>query len=381
MESRYGVAPSMTSPPPTGPSSSGVPPADDAPPVPAQPYTGGRIGTVLAGGLVLLVLALLVVTVLGRNVRAPGVVLTALVTGLPYLYAATAAVVFAAWAAIPDRRMPPILLGILALTAGVLWGPALASWPEAAAGQDVRIVSWNVRRLWGGPDDDGAPVRCIVDTLTEANADVLSLQEVSRHDADLLARELDLTCVHTDYLGHGDPVDGGLAVCVRKDSPWKLHSGHGARFIDDHPWHYVFVEVAQGDRIFNVLGVHLQPYRLATGGLGRASTTAERQGDQSAELLRRVGKFRDPTILAGDFNSTRDAALHVALRDPLTDAYETGGRGFGPTLHLMDWLPLRIDYVYVTDTFAVQDAQVVTRDCSDHRAVITDLVLKAAPEG
>lgn len=368
----------MTSPPPNEPSSPDVPPAGDAAPISA-PYTGGRPGQVLAVALILLVVALLSVTVLGRNVRSPGVALTALVTLLPYLYAGTVTVVFGAWALIPDRRAPPLLLGVLAITAGVLWGPALASWPEPAEGQDVRIVSWNVRRLWGGADDGGAPVQCVVDTLAEAHADVLSLQEVSRHDANLLARELDLTCVHTDYLGHGDPTDGGLAVCVRKDSPWKLHSGHGARFIDDHPWHYVFVEVARDERIFNVLGVHLQPYRLATGGLGRASTTAERQGDQSAELLRRVGKFRDPTILAGDFNSTRDAALHVALRDPLTDAYETGGRGFGPTLHLMDWLPLRIDYIYVTDTFAVQDARVVDRDCSDHRAVVSDLILEATP--
>ena len=67
----------------------------------------------------------------------------------------------------------------------------------------------------------------------------------------------------------------------------------------------------------------------------------------------------------------------MALRTPLTDVFETGGRGFGPTIHLMGWLPIRIDYLYASADFAVQSAQVLPRDCSDHRAVVADVVLRA----
>jgi endonuclease/exonuclease/phosphatase (EEP) superfamily protein YafD len=322
-----------------------------------------------------LVLALLAVTGAGRSLRSPPIPLTAPITVLPYLYGIVLAVVFAVWAAVPDRRIPPALLVVVLVVAAALWGPSLAGWGETAAGEPVRVVTWNVRRLWGGVDDDDDARACVVDVLEGLAPDVLSLQEVSRRDIGFLQVSLDLECVHTDYLGTGDPTVGGVAVCVRGDR-WRLHSGSGARFVPDKEWRYVFAEVAHEDRVFNVLAVHLQPYRLAAGGLEEAAGVSASQGDQSAELLRRVGRFKDPTLLAGDFNSTRDQALHVALRTPLTDAFEAGGRGFGPTIHLMGWLPIRIDYIYASDDFAVQAAEVLSRDCSDHRPVVADLVLR-----
>jgi len=324
-----------------------------------------------------MVAALVGLTVLGRVVRSPPMALTAALIVLPYLYAGLAAALFAVWAALPDRRLPPLFLGALVVLAGILWGPSLPAWPEEAAGLPLRVVSWNVRRLWGLARGPERPAACVEETLQQLDPHVLSLQEVTRQDVDLLARSLDLTCVHTDYLGTGDPTAGGLAACVDRSGPWRLHSGTAARFIPAHRWHYAFAEVERQGRIVNLLAVHLQPYRLAADGLGRAATVSARQGDQSAELLRRVGRFRDPTILAGDFNSTRDAALHVGLRRTLVDTFEQGGRGLGPTVHLLGWLPIRIDYIYVTPSLAVRETRVVPRDCSDHRAVVSDLVLRA----
>lgn len=340
-----------------------------------RPRRGGRLGPVIAALAFALVVALMAATVLGRTVTAAPIPLTALVTVLPYLYAAAVVALFALWSAAPDRRTLPAMLAAVLVLAGVLWGPAMASRGSEADGMPVRVVTWNVRRLWGGPDSTSPPAQCVVDTLTEIDADVLSLQEVSARDLDAVSSALDLTCVQTDYLGTGDPTDGGLAACVRGDR-WSLHSGQAARFVEGHAWRYVFAEVIQDKRIFNVLAVHLQPYRLAAGGLAQASEVPARQGDQSAELLRRVGRFQDPTVVAGDFNSTRDAALHVSLRAPLVDAFEQGGSGLGATFHLLGWLPIRIDYVYVSDDFSVARSHIVPSDCSDHRPVVTDLVLR-----
>lgn len=360
----------------------GTPPA--APPsetpgetgrVVVHPRTGGRAGAVLVGFAIVVVVALFGITWLGREITAAPIPLTATVTVLPYLYGGVLAGLFGLWAIAPDRRLIPALLAVVVLGGAVLWGPALTSRGQDAAGLPVRVASWNVRRLWGGPGDDGEPYACVVDTLREMNADVVSLQEVTGQDVYRLASALELSCSQIDYLGSRDPDDGGVAVCVRK-GPWKLHSSRPHRYVAGRAWNYVFAEIAQGERIFNLLAVHLQPYRLGRGDLARANRVPEVQGDQSAELLRRVSRFRDPTILAGDFNSTRDAALHVALRSPLIDAHEQAGSGLGATFHLLGWLPIRIDYVYVTDAFTVRASRIVPRDCSDHRPIVTDLVLR-----
>jgi endonuclease/exonuclease/phosphatase family metal-dependent hydrolase len=322
-----------------------------------------------------LVCGLLVVTGIGRNLRSPPVPLVAALVVLPYLYALTACILSTVWILVPDRRTPPALLAAVVLVAAGLWGVAVADWPESAPGVPLRVVTWNVRRLWGGPGDGGDPTTCVVQALDKANPDLLTLQEVSRHDVDTLESRLGLSCVHTDYFGTGDPDDGGLAACVR-EGRWTLRSGQTSRFVPDGDWHYVFAELAHKNRVVNVMSVHLQPYRLRAGGIGRAAGVAARQGNQSAELLRRVSQLRDPTILAGDFNSTRDAALHVALRNDLVDSFERGGTGFGSTFHLFDLLPIRIDYAYVTPDFAVTHAEVVPAPCSDHLGVRADLILR-----
>lgn len=370
------ATPELPEPGVASPDAHTLPPAPDVTDrAPITRRTGGTVGAVLVALSIALVALLLGITEAGRWVRSPPIPLTAVVTVLPYVYGVVLVVLFGVWAAVPDRRLPPLLLAAVVIVAGVLWGPSLAGWGESAAGEPVRTVTWNVRRLWGGAEDGGDPAACVIDTLRELEPDVLSLQEVSRRDVAALEMALDLECAHTDYLGIGDPSVGGVAVCVRGDH-WTLHSGAGARFVPSEDWRYVFAEVAHDDRVFNVLAVHLQPYRLWAGGIDESFDVPAQQGDQSAELLRRVGRFRDPTLVAGDFNSTRDQALHVALRTPLTDVFETGGRGFGPTIHLLGWLPIRVDYLYASDDFAVHTAEVLARDCSDHRPVVADLVLR-----
>lgn len=338
--------------------------------------------------------ALLAVTVVGRVDAAPPAVLAAIVTFLPYQFAAGLVVGFALWTLTPDRRVPPVGLSLLALVGAGLWGPSWRSRASEEAGPGVRVMSWNLRRLWGGPEDHGDPAACVIDIVERESPEVLTLMEVSQDNVEALSARLGLDCVHHTYRDGQGPENGGLATCTR-GTAWRLERGRGQRFVDSEDWYYVQAEV-RGPAVFNLLAVHLTPYdyaakRLRTGvrelARGEAATLAELgrsgrevfkgQSDQAAALLDRVGRFRDPAVLAGDFNSTRDAALHVALRRQLVDAWEHGGFGYGGTIAFADWLPLRIDYVYTTRDFAVREARVLPVGCSDHRPVVVDLVLAA----
>ena len=316
------------------------------------------------------------VVILGREVRAPPLWLTVGVTLLPYLWMAGVAWIFAVWSGFPDRRTLPVLLGAVVLVGVGLWGPTWAARSETVAGEPLTVMSWNLRRLWGGPDDGGDPLACAIAAIEAERPDVVTLLEVSREDVDRLGAALGLSCTHATYHQSGSSTKGGLASCVR-GARWGLEAGSGLRFVDDEDWYYVLSEVRRADQVFNVLAVHLHPYALHMNDLADISSDVVRvQSDQSAALLGRVASFKDPTLVAGDFNSTRDAALHASLRGHLTDVWERGGAGFGGTVRFLDWVPLRVDYIYASDAFAIEASRVPDVGCSDHRPVVSDLILR-----
>lgn len=338
--------------------------------------TGGALGSVAMAVGAGAVVVLGGITLAGRQDAAPPTLLAAAVTFLPYLYAACATALFGAWCLMPDRRLPPALIAVLVVAGGGLWGPTWPARQQIAEGESVRVMSWNVRRMWGGPDDGGDAQRCIVEAIEAEDPDVLALLEVSARDVAVLTEHLGLECVHSTYRGSESETHGGLATCAR-GGRWRLVGGGGQRYLDSSDWRYVLTELERDGVVFNLLAVHLVPYRYAAKhlrGIGGLPDVVRAQSDQSAALLERVARLRDATILAGDFNSTRDAALHASLRGHLEDTFERGGSGFGATVHVGDHVPLRIDYIYVTDEFAVAGSRVVDPGCSDHRAVVSDLV-------
>ena len=326
------------------------------------------VGVNVAGAMVLLL-----VTLLGRTVRAPPLWLVGAVTFLPYLYSLQVIWSLCLWALLRRRRLIPLSLGGVLLSALLLWGPAWVSWGESADGEALTMMSWNVRRLWGGADSR-EPGVCVSEVIREIDPDVITLLEITRNDLAILQPMLGLDCVHGTYTQGGGDARGGLASCVRGNR-WHLAGGRSLRFVDNENWYYVFSEVERAGRVVNVLAVHLYPYGSAVAGL-RAGEVVKAQGGQSAALLNRVARFHDPTVVSGDFNSTRDAALHTALRRYMVDVWEKAGRGFGGASRYLEWIPLRIDYIYVTEELAVVESRVPAVDCSDHRPVVVDLVLR-----
>jgi endonuclease/exonuclease/phosphatase (EEP) superfamily protein YafD len=359
-------------------------PVPPPPPPVSTPRRGGRLGAVASAGSAAALLGLWSVTAAGRELAAPPFALVVLVVFLPYLYLGLAATVFAAWTAAPDRRTPPVVLALLLCSGLWLWIPGRGRAPtdREGEGRGVRVMSWNVQRLWGR---DGAEA-CVAGVLGREAPDVVALLEVSARDVERLSEAAGLDCRHRTYTSDARADRGGFATCARRGGAWRPGRWDSARFVDDEDWYYLLAEYVSGPHRFNLLAAHLYPYRGVPRQVARAASdpsalpaigdrsevVSRGQSDQAAALLERVSGLRDPTVVAGDFNSTPDAALHVALRRRLTDAWDAAGTGFGGTVHLFG-LPLRVDYVYVSSGIGVGEARVVTADCADHAPVAVDL--------
>lgn len=120
-------------------------------------------------------------------------------------------------------------------------------------------------------------------------------------------------------------------------------------------------------RTVDVYSVHLT--QGATSGLDQRIAQAE-------AITRVLRTGHRPTILAGDLNS-RPGTLPVRiLRGYLLDAQEQGGTGRGDTVPAV--APVnRIDYVLYDNHFrpTPEGTQVLPSSSSDHRAVLSELIL------
>jgi len=268
------------------------------------------------------------------------------------------------------------LLGVQLALWFAVWGRAWWASPVDAEGERVRVMAWNVQRLGFEDHDDGKKLACVADAVDAVSPELVSFMEVSRRDVDRLAARLQLECEHIDYRGTGSEKRGGLAACARGPG-WRLGRSGPRRFVDSSDWYFVFSEMVRDDshQVVNLISVHLQPNSLDLTGPGSLGAVAETHHVEAGALLSRMAALQDPTVVAGDFNSTRETPLHGALRENLVDVWEQAALGPGVTVRAAGVLPLRVDYIYATPDLPAAGAWIPTVDCSDHRPVVADIVL------
>lgn len=87
-------------------------------------------------------------------------------------------------------------------------------------------------------------------------------------------------------------------------------------------------------------------------------------------------KPRNPAILiAGDFNAPAGERVYRMLDDDYLDTFSAAGTGWGNTFHRRFPI-LRLDHIYASRSFIPVRSRVVTVQQSDHRMVVSDLILQ-----
>jgi len=329
--------------------------------------------------------------------------IAALVTILPYVWILVVAV-YALLAILYRTRRTIIVFLVLPVSSLMIWGYSIVPTKEAVPEgvQSLRVMIWNVQRM-GQNTSMGNRTECIVSAVRKADPDILALLEITNHQLRKLQEHLGIPnqdVVWSDYYGTRRKGSGGLAICLRgKQGTWNVSKKRALNLPPD--WKYLFLELkpkrAVVESAINVLALHVAPPKVserevkntlnaivrreeqassqAWSLLQRYENQVRKQGQQVTDALRLIQTFRDPTIIAGDFNSTPDSALHHRLREDLVDTWSLAGSGFGATRRWGDFLPLRIDYIYVTSEFSVHDAQTLESDCSDHNPVVATLFI------
>ena len=240
----------------------------------------------------------------------------------------------------------------------------------------VRVLQFNIpagNSRYGGPG-----LAQIAARISAARPDLDSLNEVDNgmlrsgrtDEPSYLARATGLRAVYGANLSGRDGGRFGNAILSRFPivSEQNVRLPRQAR---SEPRGLLHATVRIGHRAVAFYSVHLsQGHRRGAGQRVR----------QAAAVTRVIRGTGAPTIVAGDLNS-RPGDLPVRiLRQYLLDAQEVGGTGRGDTVP--EGAPVnRIDYVLYDNDFAALpgSTQVLPSASSDHRALVTELVLR--PKG
>jgi endonuclease/exonuclease/phosphatase family metal-dependent hydrolase len=273
-------------------------------------------------------------------------------------YAAAAAVLPLSVAAADRSAAGALLSG----GAGVALGAAVLARgrgrpPAPAEGTRVRVATVSLRR-------GVVPAGPVLDLVRRHDVDVLAVQELTpRAEAALRAAGLDrlLPASHVVPARPGSPIAASGAVWTRLPIT--------GRSLVPGSFEQPAVRLAAGGGEFELTSVHTLPPATSPAAVRGWTADLAALPDPEPAVLR---------VLAGDFNATLDhAALRAVLRRGYVDAAREVGRAPAWT-----WRPLRLrvprltlDHVLVDPRISVGQVELVAVPGSDHRSVVTELVL------
>jgi endonuclease/exonuclease/phosphatase (EEP) superfamily protein YafD len=278
------------------------------------------------------------------------------------------------------RHLPSLLAAALFL---LLFGGQLIPQLSSTDTEDsLLVMTYNIKRESGGT----APLLSVIGDYCPQ---VLALQEASQpavSRSDLISQledTLGYTCSYRSY--YAATRSAGVAVCVQP--PLQLYNVQRRTYHKAGRWSYLFAELDVNGETVNIIVPHLLAFRISTTDpvsaprytLRRLRWAAGWHHREANELLRLISGFRDPTIMAGDFNSTPQQSIHIRIRKSLKDAFRESGFGLGATYRY--GLPIRIDYIYLSPELTPIASEVGPWGPSDHRPVIARVTLAKTTPG
>lgn len=207
---------------------------------------------------------------------------------------------------------------------------------------ELKVLSFNVRL--GGMD-----YPAVAKTIADAKADVVSLQEVSRENAEKIAATLGMHLTFAQSVRHNNDVSNGKAILSRFPSTRAEVKPFDVSVMDRLKGMWKKFQASEGslkDRIFGTVSLWQKRSILTTtmkiGGktvdvvdihltTGNPAVAAKQYAELQAYVKARKAKGHE-VIVAGDFNTRHDkpaasgpdTRAYAALKDVVTDAYDAG---------------------------------------------------------
>ncbi len=234
----------------------------------------------------------------------------------------------------------------------------------------LRIVSYNVRLFNAYEENNTDNVSEVIQKIiAEEQPDVFSIQEFYREP------KANFDAFPYQYI-HFKNKSAKLGHAVFSKFPI-VHSG--AFDFKDSYNNTLYVDIVKGTDTLRIYNLHLQSLGilpkvdyLQEGDKdrlrARIANAFSLQEKQAIEILEHRRQSPYPTIVAGDFNNTPFSYVYRTLNKDMQDAFLERGSGLGTTFNF-DGYPMRIDYIFTSETLDVLNFETLENTFSDHYPV------------
>lgn len=281
--------------------------------------------------------------------------------------------------AIAVFRSRPKLLVPLLISGAVVVGPVMGfnlgwrSWfGRSATGTPVRVVTYNA----AGGSDLNTSLPWIIE---ETRADIIGFQECGRALADAVralpeiawSRSVqDQLCLVSRF-----PIIG-----TRQLDRENFRAAGGSGIVIEYT-------LDLGERRLRLTNLHLDTPRAGLEpmregnvmeGLHMLRSKSVVRDIESSQARRWIDTGDGTAVVLGDFNLPVESAIYRRHWGDMRNAFSIGGFGFGYTRYA-GWVRARIDHILVGEEVQIVRARVGPDFGSDHRPMIAELMLPAAP--
>lgn len=301
-----------------------------------------------------------------------------------------------AWALV--RKSGAFLIPLLALLPTLIFAGRYVragdGGSEETGAHTVKMISYNVGRFACMRDGDGKILRdacedsvCVF--LKKEDADIICLQEYYAGSVDELHSVLKSRFKGYDYDYY---VFTGARGCFGNVVLSRFPIlGQGVVKFDQSTNLAVYTDIEAYGYRFRLYNCHFESYNISFPGIvkgvmarkdGIWRETGEKmrhslslRPEQVDKVLGHISSCRSATVLCGDFNDNPMSYTYQRLIRGHRDTFCDAGSGFGATYRVL-WPALRIDYVFLPDSFRTIEHRTPKISFSDHYPVFSEFEIE-----
>ncbi len=263
--------------------------------------------------------------------------------------------------------------------------------PEATPEEAIKIETYNVGkfRLAEEGISSASAMEGIAEQINKTNPDIICLQEVYLDSAGAAARVFPGYRYRTSSLvSHSNGKRSGNLIL----SKFEILKGGVLRFRQSTNLS-LFADIVIRSDTVRVYNNHLESYAISPTALikkirekrrnsedvtediisvhNKFRSTGIKRSHQVAQIFSNIQTSPYPAIVCGDFNDTPMSFAYHKLSYKSKDTFKERGNGFSATYSML-WPLLRIDYIFIPETFTCLSHNTIRDKFSDHYPVVAE---------